>query len=72
MKITQSATIELPDALTALDLAAWLEGLPAGVQIKTNIIHQIADRPWESDKFFARLEAHWVHDTDTGKHEPLK
>lgn len=72
MKITQSAAIELPDLLTALDLEAWLKGLPPGVQIKTNITHQIADRPWESDKFSARLEAHWVHDTATGKHEPLK
>lgn len=72
MKIMNSTSIEMTGTVTALDLAAWVKGVPAGARIETVCQTTAGDRPWESSVTKVLLQAKWTHDTATGKHEPLK
>lgn len=72
MKIMNSTSIEMTGSVTALDLATWLDGVPAGVRVETLCQTTAGDRPWESTISVVVLQAKWIRDTVTGKSELLK
>lgn len=71
MKIVNSTSIEMNDSVTALDLAAWVEGVPAGARIETICQTTVGDRPWESSTTQVLLQAKWTVDTESRRMEPL-
>lgn len=72
MKIMNSTSIEMTGSVTALDLAEWVDSVPAGARIETVCQTIAGDRPWESTVSVVVLQAKWVRDTVTGKPELLK
>lgn len=69
MKIMNSTSIEMTGSVTALDLAAWVDGVPVGARIETLCQTTAGDRPWESTVSVVVLQAKWILDTTNSRTE---
>lgn len=59
MAIKNGRSLILTATLSKDELQEYVDAIPDGVEIRTSMHTQVADRPWESDKTTVMLIADW-------------